>query len=108
MIRRSSCSRGSLTVYSRIAIEIPGRLQQAAARQGSAREAWEYLACRVVSRIFISEGYHIAAITTFNLSVQRGRQHIQALDYPRGLPAGGQLRLKSNPAMEDVQRQQFS
>src|SRR5512133_1883994 len=107
MIRRSSCSRGSLTVYSRIAIETPGRLRQAAARQGSAREAWEYLACRVVSRIFISEGYHIATITTFYLSVQRSRQHVQSLDYSRGLPARGQLWLKSHPAVEDVQRQQF-
>src|SRR5450631_1294809 len=75
MIRRSRCSRGSLTVYSRMTTVTPCRLRQLAARQGSAREAWENLACRVVSRIFISERQHIAAITTLSVGFQRVWQY---------------------------------
>src|SRR6185369_15672279 len=54
MICRRSCSRGSLTVHSRTTTSTPGMSRQQAARQGSAREACEYLACNVVRRIFIN------------------------------------------------------
>src|SRR6185369_14634063 len=107
MTSRSRCSRGSLTVYSRRVTVTPGRSRQQAASQGSAREAWEYLACRVASRIFISERDHIAAITALYLSFQRDRQHVQVFDDPGGVLSRDELGLESNPAVEDIQGQQF-